>query len=426
LKTSADRPSKLQGIDRSSAHFSRFCLIAAIVLFGAVASHGARHKTTAYPTRSARAILLNDPSGLFDPLLADGFDYPVGNPDGEGDYHSPDGRTHKGWYLAARFGERYSLGIHTGEDWNGRGGGDTDLGQPVYSVARGRVLFAQEASRPFGNIVQIEHRFMENGRVETVVSQYDHLEEVHAKVGETVDRRQRIGTIGKGSDDAFPAHLHFELRRAGMAAYAPEFWPSSNGWTESRVRELYEPPSQFIGERRNLLVPSTEETLLVAIKHTRKMFLYRNGKLARAFEIAVSQNPVGPKEVEGDNRLPEGRYRIVNMQRGPFNGAWWARYLGAAWMKIDYPNPLDAELGLRANRIDMSQYQAILSAHRDSRIPPQHTPLGGGIGIHGWIEPGWDLDGDRAVTWGCISMQNRDLLELFDQVKVGTSVIIWP
>ena len=34
-------------------------------------------------------------------------------------------------------------GIHTGEDWNGRGGGDTDFGQPVMAVATGKVVVAR-------------------------------------------------------------------------------------------------------------------------------------------------------------------------------------------------------------------------------------------------------------------------------------------
>ena len=47
-------------------------------------------------------------------LTADGFDIPVGKPDGEG-YHRSRG---------------YRANAHLGEDWNGKRGGDTDLGDP--------------------------------------------------------------------------------------------------------------------------------------------------------------------------------------------------------------------------------------------------------------------------------------------------------
>ena len=70
--------------------------------------------------------------------VADGFSFPVGDGEGGGTYTDPAGRRHDGWYVATHLGDVYPLGIHTGEDWNGRGGGDTDIGQPVMAVARAR------------------------------------------------------------------------------------------------------------------------------------------------------------------------------------------------------------------------------------------------------------------------------------------------
>ena len=54
---------------------------------------------------------------------ADGFAFALGDPDGKGAYtDKATGKTHNGWYVATRFAEKYSMGIHTGEDWNGVGG----------------------------------------------------------------------------------------------------------------------------------------------------------------------------------------------------------------------------------------------------------------------------------------------------------------
>ncbi|HEY1080753.1 MAG TPA: hypothetical protein VGE29_00740, partial [Prosthecobacter sp.] len=50
--------------------------------------------------------------------LADGFDFPVGKPDAAG-------------YYKAR---GYWPNGHMGEDWNGNGGGDSDLGAPIYAM----------------------------------------------------------------------------------------------------------------------------------------------------------------------------------------------------------------------------------------------------------------------------------------------------
>src|SRR5262249_56921727 len=85
---------------------------------------------------------------------ADGFDFPVGDPDGKGSYtDKATGKTHNGWRVATRFAEKYSMGIHTGEDWNGVGGGDTDLGQDVFAVANGRVVFAENCGRVPGHLL---------------------------------------------------------------------------------------------------------------------------------------------------------------------------------------------------------------------------------------------------------------------------------
>jgi murein DD-endopeptidase MepM/ murein hydrolase activator NlpD len=91
---------------------------------------------------------------------ADGFDFPIGNADGKGVYtDKATGKNHDGWYIATQFAEQYDLGIHPGEDWNGRGGGNTDLGQDVFAVANGRVAFAEHCGRLWGNVVIIEHIF---------------------------------------------------------------------------------------------------------------------------------------------------------------------------------------------------------------------------------------------------------------------------
>ena len=79
---------------------------------------------------------------------ADGFDFPVGDVNARGSYNDiATGIEYHGWRIATHFAENYELGLHTGEDWNGNGGGNTDLGQGVHAVANGRVTFAQHCGR---------------------------------------------------------------------------------------------------------------------------------------------------------------------------------------------------------------------------------------------------------------------------------------
>lgn len=110
---------------------------------------------------------------------------------------------------------------HPGADFNGRGGGDTDLGAPVYAIADGVVNHAQD-HRVWGNVVTIDH----DGEAE---SQYAHLHKMMVREGQRVHMGQQIGTIGKGGvSRAFPngryrAHLHFEIRKTRVPA---DEWPS--------------------------------------------------------------------------------------------------------------------------------------------------------------------------------------------------------
>lgn len=366
---------------------------------------------------------LNAVDALFDSVLCDGFAYPFGNGDGGGSYTDlASGETHHGWYIATHTGDVYSLGIHTGEDWNGKGGGNTDLGQPVYATAKGKVLAAKDYGAPWGHVVYMEHRFIENARLVTVYSLYAHLDRLVAKEGQVLDKRAIIGTIGTGHG-SFPAHLHFELRKQSLKDYEVTYWPSSNGKDERWVKQHYYEPSAFIDAHRKLSLPCRYDTLLVAHKSAYKMYVFTKGHLFREFDIALSQSPVGHKAVEGDNRLPEGEYYITEKNKGPFYGTY-KDYFGPAWMRISYPNSYDAQAGYEKGIISREKRDAIVSCNRKGLQPPKNTGLGGGIGIHGWAGD-WP-DGNRRLTWGCISFRNRDLEGFYSLVPLGTKLFILP
>lgn len=363
---------------------------------------------------------------FLDPQLADGFDFPVGDANAKGSYQAPNGKKYNGWYIATKFAEEYPLGIHTGEDWNGNGGGDTDLGQPVYSIGHGRVIYAQMASGPYGNIVVIEHYYLENGQRKRIFSQYDHLQEMRVVKDQLVKRRDPIGTIGKGHRDVYPAHLHFEIRKDEMAKFTPEFWPSSNGWTTEMVKKNYEAPSDFINQRRKLTHPATAAKIFWAIKSKQQLLHIKKGQVIKTYEVALSQKPLGHKQAEGDLKMPEGEYHILSKAKGPFEGEEWHKFLGNAWIRLDYPNSYDARLAFAEKRITKTVMDSIIAAHQRKIMPPQKTALGGGIGIHGWAAGGWDPAANRALTWGCLSLNHDDLLEVYAEASNGTPVIISP
>ncbi|MFC1812339.1 L,D-transpeptidase family protein [Thermodesulfobacteriota bacterium] len=363
---------------------------------------------------------------FMDVTMASGFDFPVGSKDGKGRYVSKlSGKTHEGWYVATMLGELYTQHkwIHTGEDWNGKGGGNTDLGQPVFSIAEGHVIFADKRPSPWGNVILIKHCFMENGKLRTIFSQYSHLNKLSIEPGQIVKRREKIGAIGQDPDKLYPAHLHFEIRKKTMKGYPADYWPSSNGKDMKWIKENYEEPSNFIKTHRRLIVPVTEEKILIAIKHKYRMRLYSFGQLKKEYPIALSQNPIGHKIEEGDNRLPEGEYRIIQKSRGPFGGDY-GQYYGPAWMRINYPNKFDAINGFNREMISKKERDAIIKANIRGKSF-ESTRLGGGIGIHGWDKNDWVFDGSN-LTWGCISMHNKDIDKLYKLITINTIIVIAP
>jgi len=136
---------------------------------------------------------------------------------------------------------------------------------------------------------------------------------------------------------------------------------------------------------------------VLVIKSRSKMYLQKEGKAFKEFDVVFGANPKGHKVERGDERTPEGIY-ILDFKNP--NSDFYKS------IHISYPNEHDIE---RAKK---------------SGVDP-----GGLIMIHGQKNGlGWLSSVTQQVNWtdGCIALSNSDMDEVWLAVDEGTPVEIRP
>jgi hypothetical protein len=131
--------------------------------------------------------------------------------------------------------------------------------------------------------------------------------------------------------------------------------------------------------------------------------------------IAIGRKGAGIKSHRGDNITPHGEYRIGWIgEKSQFR-----KFFG-----LTYPSVQDAEIGLKHGVISQDDYYNIKVAQELNQIPPQDTPLGGQIGIHG-LGSG-DIRVHQVFDWthGCIALTNTQIDHLSQWLDTGTVVKI--
>jgi murein DD-endopeptidase MepM/ murein hydrolase activator NlpD len=176
------------------------------------------------PARIAPAFQLASPMLLASLPTAARFDFPIGSENGALAYNA----------------QPFTENRHLGDDLNGIGGENSDLGDPVYAIADGQVLFAEEAGPGWGNVVIVLHAYQENGERKYVQSYYGHVETILVQPKQKVRRGEQIATIGT-ADGRYWAHLHFEMREFTTPFVGPGYRDDTRGWIN---------PSAFIASHR--------------------------------------------------------------------------------------------------------------------------------------------------------------------------------
>jgi len=170
------------------------------------------------------AFRIPSPLDLESIPTASRFDFPLGNENGAMAYNA----------------QRFTESKHLGDDLNGIGGENSDLGDPIYAIADGRVLLARDGGPGWGNVVILLHAYLDNGERKYVQSYYGHVQDMLVHSGETVKRGQQIATVGTANGRYF-AHLHFEMREFITPFIGPGYRQDTRGWIN---------PTKFIEAHR--------------------------------------------------------------------------------------------------------------------------------------------------------------------------------
>lgn len=97
-------------------------------------------------------------------------------------------------------------GHHSGDDYNGIGGMDSDLGDPVYPIANGKVVYTGIPSKGWGKTILIAHALADGTIAHSL---YAHLQDIAVAVSQNIASNQIIGTLGT-ANGLYIAHLHLE------------------------------------------------------------------------------------------------------------------------------------------------------------------------------------------------------------------------
>jgi murein L,D-transpeptidase YafK len=130
-------------------------------------------------------------------------------------------------------------------------------------------------------------------------------------------------------------------------------------------------------------------------KHT--LTLFQSGFPIRTYGIALGKEPTGDKQRIGDNRTPEGLFRI------------------------DYKNP--------QSKYHMALHISYPDAAHLERASAQHVRAGGDIMIHG-LPPAFKKMGaaHRDFDWteGCIAVTDEEIEEIWRAVPKNAPIQIKP
>lgn len=159
-----------------------------------------------------------------------------------------------------------------------------------------------------------------------------------------------------------------------------------------------------------------EEVWLLVDTDALTLAIMRGDTVLRRYDnIAIGSNGPTLTKLVSDETTPLGEFRISGINPR-------SRY--HLFMALNYPTMEHAQRALLDGRINIEDYVTVNNAWLAGEPPPQDTPLGGYLGIHGLGEGSAEIHGIVNWTDGCIAVTNEQMDELAHWVGVGTKVSV--
>ncbi|MDY6943003.1 MAG: L,D-transpeptidase [Pseudomonadota bacterium] len=155
--------------------------------------------------------------------------------------------------------------------------------------------------------------------------------------------------------------------------------------------------------------------LLVDTSEFRLQVMDGDRPVATFSDVAIGRNGVTAGKHAQDAKTPLGEFRVASLK--PSQAFHF-------FVGLNYPNEAHARQAFDDFRLTPRQYHRIVTAIRKGQTPPQETPIGGYIGIHGVGEG--DAQIHRRFNWtqGCVALTNSQIDILRSWIKLGTRVVI--
>ena len=199
--------------------------------------------------------------------------------------------------------------------------------------------------------------------------------------------------------------IYWQLNKLGYLPPISYFLSKNNNlssWQLSTTRDDLLNYDRAVKDLITLPIDKSQTKILIQ-KSQYRLTLYYQKQPIKSYPVVFGSNPVGDKFKEGDRKTPEGIFKVRDL----YPHAQWSKFI---W--LDYPNH--------------DSWQKHLQAKKLGKIS-RFDSIGSEIGIHG-VPKNRDSMIDKGLnwTWGCISLKNQDVDELYSVIQVGTAIQINP